>query len=128
MFDGRGRNITRLGILVSFVLGLLFSMTSYWYLVLAAGIASGSFFREPRRGTVISFIGVTLAWMVSILGRPSDLLLEKVTGVLPLVAPSGAISIIVVILAGGLLGGLGGAIGSGLKRLRRDKRTTDKGR
>ena len=66
--------------------------------------------------------------MVSILGRPSDLLLEKVTGVLPLVAPSGAISIIVVILAGGLLGGLGGAIGSGLKRLRRDKRTTDKGR
>lgn len=127
MFDGRGRNITRLGILISFVLGLLFSMTSYWYLALAAGTAAGSFFVDLRQGTAISFLGVSLAWMVSILGRPSDLLLEKVTGVLPLVGPSGAIAITIVILTGGILGGLGGAIGSGLKRLRKDKRTTDKG-
>ena len=127
MFDGRGRNITRLGILVSFVLGLLFSMTNYWYLALAAGLASGSFFNQIQRGTIISFLGVALAWMVSILGRPSDLLLERVTGVLPLVDPTGGISIVIVILIGGLLGALGGIIGSGLKRLRKNNRTTDKG-
>ena len=115
-----------MGILISFVLGLLFSMSSYWYLALAAGLASGSFFNQIRRGTIISFLGVALAWMVSILGRPSDLLLEKVTGVLPLVESTSGISIVFVILIGGILGGLGGIIGSGFKRLRGKNRTTDK--
>ena len=116
MFDGRGRNITRLGILVSFVLGLVFSMTSYWYLALAAGLASGSFFNQIQRGSIISFLGVALAWMVSILGRPSDHLLERVTGVLPLLESTGTISTVIVILFGGILGALGGFVGSGIKR------------
>jgi len=122
LFDARGRKVTRLGILVSFALGLGFSMTSFWFLVPVAGIFTGLFFDKLWHGITVSFIGVALAWLVNIRGWQDGKLANRVMDVLHLDLEAGIVSGLIVILVGGLLGALGGGIGITIHRLRKQSK------
>lgn len=124
MLDGRGRNVTKLGILISFALGLGLSLTTYGYLAVVAGIFGGLFFNRVWRGAFYSFVGVALAWLVSISGRPSGPLVIQMGDWLHLGDEFSGSSKILVILIGGAMGAVGGAIGSGIQQIRKGKTST----
>ena len=106
-----------LGFIFSFVL----AFSSAWYLALLAGIITGLFYNEMKKGVVAGLIAVGLGWTFYVIIKTStsniETLLNQVGGIILGSSGMGWLFIIVVILFGFIFGALGGTLGSGIRKL-----------
>ena len=107
-----------LGIAISFILAIIFSLTSVWHLSLLAAVIGGLFYSKMGKGALASLIGVGGAWFVviiiEIIATNVSLLLNQISGIILGSTSLGWLFIIIVILVGVIIGALGGALGTGI--------------
>lgn len=107
-------------LIVSFALAFLFALTPIWHLSLLAGIIGGYFCIEMKWGTLSSFLGVSIAWLVYILTQNAGQTLDQIGNIILGSGGMGTIVLVLIVLLGGLFGALGGSIGSGIRILKKE--------
>ncbi len=116
-----------LPVLISFIVAFLIANTTYWQLVILAGIIGGLSTTELKRGTLSCLIGVGFAWflyvMIKILTTPvvtmfnqvAAAIMEMFLGMDSTGEGIGAIIIVVVVFIGCFFGALGGYLGINIR-------------
>jgi hypothetical protein len=106
---------------LGFVFAFTLAFSSAWYLAFLAGIISGIFYTEMKKGVVAGLIAVGLGWTLYVIIKVSisniETLLNQVGGIILGSDGMGWLFIIAVILFGFIFGALGGTFGSGIRKL-----------
>jgi len=106
-----------IGILTNSALAYVFSMQPNWYLVLAAGMVGGFFFRHKRWAFPAVGAGVGLGWLVYIWRQDAWLMLNQVAEIITGSKEQGVLIAGIVVGIGIIMGALGGSVGCGLRQL-----------
>ncbi|NHJ31666.1 MAG: hypothetical protein FK732_02280 [Asgard group archaeon] len=113
---------------LGFILALALAFTPAWYLAILAGIITGAFYNEMKKGVVAGLIAVGLGWTFYVIIKTStsniETLLNQVGGIILGSYGMGWLFIIAVILLGFIFGALGGTLGSGIRKLIQPKQET----
>ncbi len=107
-----------LGIAISFVLALIFSLTTLWHFSLLAAIIGGLFYSKMSKGALAGLIGVGGAWsiviVIELIATDISVLLNQISGIIIGSTSLGWLFIIIVILVALIFGALGGSLGTGI--------------
>ncbi|NVM55309.1 MAG: hypothetical protein HWN66_16500 [Candidatus Helarchaeota archaeon] len=120
-----------LGLISIIILGFLFELAGWWYLMLLAGGLGGFFMKKNGLlSFVIGFIGIALVWSMffiyfMIIG-PIFELTALITSLLGFLEAVPNVLILITVVIGGLLGGLGAVNGTYIANLIYDRKTPSK--
>lgn len=110
------------GFLFALILGLIFELSGWWYLMLLAGGFAGFLMKKSASTSlIIGFVSIALVWFgffiyFMIIG-PLFEFTDLIASVLGILEGSSSLLILITIILGGLLGGLGALNGTYLAAL-----------
>ena len=108
-----------IGLLASLVTSFLFTPTSWWPLVIFAGMLGGFTSRKIGKSVLSSGLGVLLGWGISILikvlTQNTHILIDQIASILFGAEGFGPLIITGVLFIGIFLGILGGIIGNAIR-------------
>jgi hypothetical protein len=109
------------GILITFVLAIIFEVIGIWQAMIIAGILGGLMVNRSWQVFFVGFIGVVICWLVILIYaemRYQIFPLIKITGQIMMLPESWSNLIFIgTLLIGGILGGLGGLNGLWWRRV-----------
>lgn len=110
-----------LGILITFILAVIFEVIGLWQAMVISGILGGFVVKRSWQAFIVGFSGVTICWLVILIyaeTRHQIFPLMKMTGQIMMLPESLSFLIFIgTLLLGGILGGLGGLNGLWWRRV-----------
>ena len=109
------------GILITFVVALIFEIIGFWQAMVIAGVLGGLMVNRSWQAFFVGFIGVAICWLIILIHaeiRYQIFPLTTITGQIMMVPESWLFLIFIgTLLIGGILGGLGGLNGLWWRRV-----------